>query len=315
MIYDCFTFFNELDLLEIRLNVLNDVVDRFVLVEATKTHSNKNKPLFYWENKDRYKLFADKIIYVRMDEYPDFTSSWLYENLQRNMIMKGLESCKPDDIIIISDLDEIPSPLAISRYNLRGIQTFEQQIFIGFLNYKSVIYSKWYGSNILQYKDFSQEAIKGHVVKYSTTFLSSINEGVTPTRIRMIRDFPIIKKGGWHFTYMGGIHHIQYKLESFAHQEFNKDEFTSLQVIENKIKKGYDLINPGENRCVPVLLQKNLPQYIVDNQDKYTELLYPVNYKILARNLVIILVSRTKYILILRPIKLLRKIKKQLWKK
>lgn len=315
MVYDCFTFFNELDLLEIRLNILNGVVDKFVLVEATKTHSNRDKPLFYWENKDRFKPFEDKIIYVRMDSYPEYTSSWLFENLQRNMVIKGLESCKPDDIVMISDLDEIPNPSAVLRYNRRGIHTFEQQIFIGFLNYKSVIYNKWYGSNIMQYKDLTPESIEGHEVKYSNTFLSSVNEGITPTKIRMIRDFPVIKKGGWHFTYMGGIKQIQYKLESFAHQEFNKDEFTSLRAIESKIKKGYDLINPGENRCVPVPPANNLPQYISENQVKYADLLYPVNFSVLARNILIILNSKTKHFFIIRPIKWLRKIKKQLWRK
>lgn len=71
MIYDCFTFFNELELLELRLHELADVVDKFVLVEATKTHSNKSKPLYYWENRSRFGEFHDKIIHIIVDDLPD----------------------------------------------------------------------------------------------------------------------------------------------------------------------------------------------------------------------------------------------------
>ena len=110
MIYDCFTFFNELDLLEIRLNVLNDVVDRFVLVEATKTHSGKDKPLYFNDNKERYKAFQHKVIHVIVDDYPPFVTAWTYENHQRNAILRGLTQANPDDAIMISDLDEIPRP-------------------------------------------------------------------------------------------------------------------------------------------------------------------------------------------------------------
>src|SRR4051812_5983866 len=100
MIYDCFTFFNELDLLEIRLNELDPVVDKFVLVEATKTHQGKEKPLYFTMNKSRYEKFLPKIIHVVVDTYPDYEgqSAWLLEHHQRNMIMKGLEGCSPADV-------------------------------------------------------------------------------------------------------------------------------------------------------------------------------------------------------------------------
>src|SRR3954464_1583382 len=99
MIYDCFTFFNELDLLEIRLNELDPVVDKFVLVEATKTHQGKDKPLYFLENKARYEKFLAKIIHVVVNEYPDYEgkSAWLLEHHQRNMIIEGLKECKSGD--------------------------------------------------------------------------------------------------------------------------------------------------------------------------------------------------------------------------
>ena len=86
MIYDCFTFFNELDLLEIRLNYLNEIVDKFVLVEMAKTHSNKDKPFYFEENKKRYEKFLDKIIHIKVSEYPDLTK---FDEYRRNWVLEN----------------------------------------------------------------------------------------------------------------------------------------------------------------------------------------------------------------------------------
>ena len=137
MIYDCFTFFNELDLLEIRLNTLNAVVDKFVLVEATLTHQGKPKPLYFDENKAKFESFSDKIIHIIVDKYPENTNddAWIYERYQRNMIKEGLTNCKPDDVIIVSDIDEIPNPSKITEYkNKKGIKVFKQKMYYYFLN-------------------------------------------------------------------------------------------------------------------------------------------------------------------------------------
>ncbi|MFZ2310324.1 MAG: N-acetylglucosaminyltransferase, partial [Patescibacteria group bacterium] len=135
MIYDCFTFFNELDLLEIRLNILDGVVDKFVLVEATKTFSNIDKPLYFNENKERFKKFEDKIIHIIVDDYPVFETAWTYDWHQRNCIARGLVNCKLDDVILVSDLDEIPDPSKIIEYkDYPGVKVFKQRMFYYFLN-------------------------------------------------------------------------------------------------------------------------------------------------------------------------------------
>src|SRR5205823_1107096 len=108
MIYDCFLFFNEVELLEIRLHDLSAVVDRFVLVESPVTFSNKPKPLYYADNRDRFKAFEDRIIHVVVDDNPPADSPFDRENHQRNCIARGLAACHPDDVVLISDLDEIP---------------------------------------------------------------------------------------------------------------------------------------------------------------------------------------------------------------
>ena len=121
MIYDCFSFFNELDILEIRLNTLNEVVDKFVLVEAPWTFTGNPKPLYFEENKERFKLFLDKIIHIVADQPPvsptvtERENAWIRESHQRNSINAGLNNAKNNDLIIISDLDEIPNPQIIKK--------------------------------------------------------------------------------------------------------------------------------------------------------------------------------------------------------
>ncbi|MGN1154356.1 MAG: glycosyl transferase GT17 family protein, partial [Candidatus Gastranaerophilaceae bacterium] len=155
MIYDCFTFFNELDLLEIRLNVLNDYVDKFVLVESTKTFTGMDKPLYYKENKERFSHFNDKIIHIVLDETPN-EYAWHNECIQRNSISKGLTNCNDDDIILISDLDEIPTPEFIHKYkDIEGIKLFEINQYCYFLNCKAISQGVWLlGPKMLSYKDF-----------------------------------------------------------------------------------------------------------------------------------------------------------------
>ncbi len=116
MIYDCFTFFNELDILDIRLHEMSPVVDKFVLVEATKTHQGKPKPLYYAQNRDRFAAFRHKIIHVVV-EFPEELSwmvsrkcptvVWARENFQRNQITRGLTAARRRDLVIVSDVDEI----------------------------------------------------------------------------------------------------------------------------------------------------------------------------------------------------------------
>ena len=115
-VYDCFTFFNELDLLELRLTELSDIVDRFVLVESTLTHMGQPKPLYYAENKERFAAFRDRIIHIVVDDMPDAAAEkdpWVREIGQRDAIARGLTEARPRDRIIVSDLDEIPKPAAL----------------------------------------------------------------------------------------------------------------------------------------------------------------------------------------------------------
>ena len=106
-IYDCFTFYNELDLLELRLTELYDFVDHFVLVEADTTYTSVPKPFYYEENKQRYARWADKIIHIKVTDMPHSPDAWVNDIFQRNQIARGIADAAPEDLIMICDLDEI----------------------------------------------------------------------------------------------------------------------------------------------------------------------------------------------------------------
>ena len=101
-VWDAFQVFNELDMLEVRLHELNETVHRFVLVEATRTHSNKPKPLHFGQNKGRFAPFLHKIIHVVVDDLPDNSDAWVLENFQRNAMLRGLAGAHPNDLVVVA---------------------------------------------------------------------------------------------------------------------------------------------------------------------------------------------------------------------
>src|SRR5687767_9061046 len=122
MLFDCFTFFNELELLEIRLHELSDVVDFFVLAESHTTFSGRPKSLYYEESKRRFSDYQDRIIHVVSSDL-ETDDAWAREEHQRNSLLHGLRNCLPDDIVMVSDVDEIPKREAVKRaVGLLGIR-------------------------------------------------------------------------------------------------------------------------------------------------------------------------------------------------
>ena len=276
MIYDCFTFFNELDLLEIRLNVLDPIVDKFVVVEATKTFTNMPKPLYYEENKDRYADFADKIIHVVVDDYPDYVTAWWYENHQRNSIMRGLVECKDDDVIIISDIDEIPKPETVKRIkDLPGIKRLRMDMYVYFLNNYKFKKTAWFGSKVLDFKVFKQ-ALSNRYITYGESTIPQLNIGTTPQKIRAYRGDKLIYDGGWHFSFLGGAEAVSEKIRSFSHQEQNKEEYTDVKIIKDRIRNGNEA-NSQKRTLMPVPIDKSFPEYLVKNVKKYEQHILPMD--------------------------------------
>lgn len=273
MIYDCFAFFNEMDLLEIRLNTLNDVVDRFVLVEATRTFQKKEKPLFFEENKERFKPFLHKIEHVVVDRYPTFFSKWRvpktwdYDDHQKEGILHGLKNAKPDDVIIVSDVDEIPRPELVLEYAKKpGIKVFQQKLYYYYLNcfvekYPEPIplvdgYMPWYGTVMLNYKDIQ-------TIKKTRLYRETRQNTDRVT---------IVPNGGWHFSYLGGAAKVIEKIEAYAHKEHNKDEFKDPKKVEEIIRKGGSLYGQNIDSKF-VKIDDSFPVYVQQNKEKLASLI------------------------------------------
>ena len=279
MVYDCFIFFNELDLLEIRLNELNEVVDKFVLIEANKTFQNNHKPYYFEENKERFSPFLDKIIHIKLDKYPLFIpiinpfTPWKLEFFQRNSIVKGLVNCKPEDIVLISDVDEIPKASVLKEMLANGIDQIyglKMDMYMYFLN-NQLIYDGGSSMTIEQSKDGIWHCTAVLPYKLLKQKPNRLRKIIMRTR-RRGEVFKIIPNAGWHFTYLGGVKDIIKKLEAFSHTEFNNDTFKSQEKIEEYITTGKDLF--GRDMQFKMLDNlETLPKFIQENANnpKYKE--------------------------------------------
>lgn len=245
-VFDCFPFFNELDLLEMRLSELENVVDYFVISELPVTHKGDPKPLYFAENKDRFAKWKDKIIHVVRTDYPLDPDPWSRERFQRDACKDALipYSPKDDDIVMISDCDEIPKAERVAAYRVEhGLMAFKQRLYSFYLNlcggYDKPEPGVW--SKILPYKQFKD---------------------MTPCQVRYTDcSAAIIEDGGWHFNYMGGVEKVIKKLESWAHQEWNKEQFKDPQKILEAINSGKDPFG-RDDRWRFVDIDESLPQYV-----------------------------------------------------
>jgi beta-1,4-mannosyl-glycoprotein beta-1,4-N-acetylglucosaminyltransferase len=262
-IIDCFTFYNEIDLLTYRLNLLNNSVDYFVIVEATHTFVGKEKPLFFNENKDLFEKFSNKIINVIVDDFPykypnvnvHNRDVWKNEIFQRNAISRGIDCIKDlseSDLIIVSDLDEIPDPSTLDKIKKGDIKVdiniLEMDLY--YFNLNTRFKDKWSGCKILSYETYN-------------------NLKLTFQDIRCF-ECPKILNGGWHLSYFGDNFFIRNKLENFGHQEYNNSNYTDLEKIENRLKNSSDLFDRNipidkikieDNTYLPVDYNKYLNKY------------------------------------------------------
>ena len=267
-IVDCFTFYNELDMLTYRLNILDKVVDYFVLVESTHTHVGKEKPLFYNENKHLFKKFNHKIIHIVVDDFPhkypniniEKQEQWINERFQRDCISRGIDKLNltGEDIITITDLDEIPNPNILTQIKnniiIVGINIIELDLY--YYNLNSKMDHKWYHSKILTFEKYKE-----------------LNTGCDNIRFY---NCPIINNAGWHLSYFGNEKFIKNKLENFTHQEFNMTEFTNEKQIEERIKNGKDLFDrPNSIIHINIEDNNNLPP----DYDIYLKNYYNICYE------------------------------------
>ena len=284
MIYDCFTFFNELDLLEIRLRTLSEVVDRFVLAESRYTHTGKPKPLYYQANAARFQDFADRIIHVIAPDPTDLECdandqrpSWIRENAQRNATIDRIRArLKDDDLLIVSDLDEIPTPQAVLAARKSACPVcFRQKMYYYFANYRNCTSPYWYGSVALTYRAFKDPCTYSHL-ETGIAFPSAQVAAPSTSKVRALRKLKVLRNGGWHFSYLGGISKIREKLGCIVDGGMAgnvSDEF-----IAGCIANGKDIFRRGE-RYFAEKTDTGFPEAFAN----FPQLVYPVGSDYLRR--------------------------------
>lgn len=266
LIYDCFPFFNELDLLEIRLEELYDVVDKFVITESNTTHSGNPKPLYLKENFKRFEKYKDKIELriIDLSHVPKKSASedWAREHIQRNDAVSYLSAvCKDDDIILVSDADEIPRKEAILQFisdDKKSIGILLQDRFMYYLNYKNVTTDE---------PQSNSRAVRyGLLKRYNLFELNAVRyadkENLMPTYI--------IPNGGWHFTFMGGFGKVLEKIKAFAHQEYNVPQKIDQQRMLKRFEEGLDVYD-AKTTWEVVEVDQTFPKMIREFKQKYVD--------------------------------------------
>ena len=264
---DCFMYFDEDLILDIRLNVLGSVVDKFIICEATRDHAGKIKNLRF--NIEKFKKFQNKIDYVVVDDIPvnvkSFKKNWhenhLRDQFQRNALSRGINKYNSEDLIMISDIDEIPNPNKIKDFNIENkYACFLQKNFQSKINLLNITDKYWAGTKICQKKFLK-----------SPQWLRNIKTKKPPFwKFFADKQPQLIENGGWHFSFLKSPYDIKKKINSYSHQEFNIPKFTNAKNIEDKILKGKDLFERNiEYKTVNI--DENFPEYIIRNKEKFKE--------------------------------------------
>ena len=291
-VYDCFMFFDENLVLELRLNLLDKYVDYFVIVESKYNHKGEAKKLNF--DIKKFKKFEQKIIYIIYDQQPsdlykfekkdtkrDIDGKYIFnaykrENAQRNLISQGLKNASLDDLIIISDVDEIPKLEKINLNEIKNeILVFKQDMFYYKFNLKLSNF-KWTGSKACKMKKLISpqwlRSIKDKKFAFYRfdTFFSSTK----------YRNLKFIEDGGWHYTNMKNAKEIEHKLRSYLHhQEFEANQINLGQIEKIiKSKKAIYDVNADKRQGKfgegPQLIKINsdkIPNYLKNNPQIYSK--------------------------------------------
>ena len=263
-IYDCFSYWDEDLLLELRLNILDEYVDYFVIVEGNKTWQNNIKKLKF--DIKKFEKYEKKIIYIPVKDMPDGDNPWLRENFQRNCISRGLVNAAKDDLIIISDLDEIPNLDQISKFNSNmRYAVFKQKHFYYKINLQSQKNPFWYGSRICVMKHLK-----------SPQWLRNLKFKKRPFwRLDKFRLNNILDSGGWHFCNLKSPEQLLYKYKNlcetndpYVHKEKIDEKHLNLEQIVKNINEGKDIVGRDEN-YKKIEIDQSFPKHILNNIKGY----------------------------------------------
>jgi len=258
-------YFDEDLVLDLRLNVLNNYVDKFIIAESTKDHTGKDKKLNF--NINNFSKFKDKINYIIVDDLPVnikfFKKNWPVHHLrdqhQRNALSRGLVNCMEEDLVMISDIDEIPNPEKIKEFkNENKYGCFLQRNFQTKINLLNITDKYWMGTKIIQKKYLKSPQWLRNIKTTKPAFWKFYKP----------RQPQLIYEGGWHFSFLKEPKEISKKIQSYSHSEYNKTNFTDVKKIEERIRNKIDIFDRNI-KYKTIDLDETFPKYILDNLNKY----------------------------------------------
>ena len=264
---DCFMYFDEDLVLDLRLNILHEHVEKFIIAEATRDHSGKEKKLnFDFKN---FSKFKDKINYLIIDDLPinvkskkkNWDANHWRDQYQRDSLARGFKKCDENDLIMISDIDEIPDPNKLSEFKIQNkYACFMQKNFQSKLNLLNITDKYWMGTKICQKKHLKSPQWLRDIKTKKRSFWKFYK----PKEPQLIFD------GGWHFSFLKKPKDIAKKIKAYSHQEFNKNNFTNIKNIEKKIIEKSDIF--GRNyKYEKIEIDESFPKYVLDNKEKLRE--------------------------------------------
>jgi beta-1,4-mannosyl-glycoprotein beta-1,4-N-acetylglucosaminyltransferase len=290
-IFDCIPFFDEKMLLDLRLNILDEYVDKFVIVEQSYTHSGKKKTKNFDIND--YNKFRDKIIYFYLEDQPKDLflidennkqhiglkriNSLKRIEIQYKKLMDGLLNADSEDLVIVGDCDEIPNLTKINFNEIKNdILLFKQKIYY----YKFNLLHKnhnWFGNKACKKKNL----IDTEWLKYVKNKTFPFWRVDTYFSKKKYTNTKIIENGGWHFTNIKNNKDLYYKLMNFGeHNEFELSGLTQIDlknlINQRKLYFNHDLDKTHQDKYSANIdlsfeIDQNLPKYLIENKEKYSD--------------------------------------------
>ena len=255
-IFDCVTFYDENLLVNSRFEILNEVVDFFIVVESNHDHKGDKKKINF---KLLNSKFKNKVRHIVIKEnFPNIKNGWEMESYQREKIFLGLHDALDNDLIMYSDSDEIPDPNSIKNLDLKkkyGI--FLQKFFVYKINIFNQHETPWEGTRICKKKNlktFTELRKKIRTKNLKKEFWN----------LKYEKSIDTIKNGGWHFNNLYDVEKISKKLKTFQHTEFNNNSYTSIPIIKKKISNLEDLFGRNQ-KYIKTEINEELPEYIRNN--------------------------------------------------
>ena len=268
-IYDCITFFQENLQAELRFNILDDVVDQFIVCESRYDHRGLKKKINF--DKTIFPKFKNKINHLILeDKFPPKNIPWENQAFQREYIFQGLKHADDNDLVMFSDPDEIPNPKKLKNIKMeKKYGIFIQNMYTYKFNLFNQYESPWEGTRICKKKDLKS-------IDWLRQKILAKNSKYPFWRIDKETDVTLIENGGWHFNYLLTPEQISKKLKSLAATQWDygenltKDEFLNIKNVKEKIESHRDLFNRKHN-YKKITIDNSFPEYILQNLNEFKE--------------------------------------------